>query len=339
MTPRQRVQLQREPPGIRLAREELLEKERVRAEFHRFVAREHRAELVAQRQQARGFEPDDRYAARGVRRQRIEQPARLVARLVHHTDRKEGAAAAERPARVRRTRDVNAITRGLEHAQRGDRVLRLEVVVERVGEQDDVAVLRRTYLIASGGRLQERAGLPLRQAALRREADQLLAERREDRYAVAQVDERRQTRGDRRIAREEGDEPVLQSPAVAAVVVMEKLDLHPRHVDAGRAFALAALAADAEIERLVERVGGESIRSKLPGDREPQRIRAAAGEMLLVAGRTERRDTSSRRRTCGSGRCCCTSRPPPRTPGSPRRGRSTRTSRARCPGATSRTPA
>jgi hypothetical protein len=80
-----------------------------------------------------------------------------------------------------------------------------------------------------------------------------------------------------------GDQPVLQRVAVARLVVGEELDLHPRHVDTGRAFALAALAADAEIHRLVHRLAGECVWAELAGQGETQGVGAAAGQVLLVA--------------------------------------------------------
>src|SRR5256885_12815204 len=74
---------------------------------------------------------------------------------------------------------------------------------------------------------------------------------------------------------------------MARFVVGEELDLHARHVDTGRAFALAAFARDAEIERLLYR--RVTFSAELAGQREAQRVRAAASEMDLVARRAIRR--------------------------------------------------
>ncbi len=67
-----------------------------------------------------------------------------------------------------------------------------------------------------------------------------------------------------------------------------RLDLHPRHVDAGRAVALAALAADAQGERLLHRVARQRLGRvdalELARERQAQRVRPAAGQVLLVAG-------------------------------------------------------
>ena len=76
---------------------------------------------------------------------------------------------------------------------------------------------------------------------------------------------------------------------MAPAVVVQKLDFHFRHVDAGRAFALATLATHAQIHRLAHRVRGESVCAQLAGQGEPQRIGAAAGEIALVAGGAIRR--------------------------------------------------
>ena len=62
------------------------------------------------------------------------------------------------------------------------------------------------------------------------------------------------------------------------------LDLHARHVDAGRAFAAAGLARDAERHRLGHLVRSQRVRAELSRDREPQRIGAAARDVALVAG-------------------------------------------------------
>src|SRR3954471_17042634 len=69
------------------------------------------------------------------------------------------------------------------------------------------------------------------------------------------------------------------------MIVVQELDLHLGHVDAGRAFAPAALAGDAEIERLLHLARGEGVGPELAGDRKPQGSGAASREMLLVAGR------------------------------------------------------
>ena len=92
-----------------------------------------------------------------------------------------------------------------------------------------------------------------------------------------------------RIARQVRHEPVVQRARMAAVVVMQELDLHRGHVDAGRAFALAAFARDAQRQRVVELARRERVRPELARQREAQRVRAAARHVLLVARHAIRR--------------------------------------------------
>ncbi len=73
------------------------------------------------------------------------------------------------------------------------------------------------------------------------------------------------------------------------MVVMQELDLHRRHVDAGRAFALAALAGDAQRQRVVELARRERARPELARQREAQRVRSTARHVPLVARHAVRR--------------------------------------------------
>ena len=73
------------------------------------LVREHRQELVAQTEQARGLEADDGDAARDVRRERVDHAARLGTRFIHHAGREEGPPAAQGAPAIGRTRDVHAV--------------------------------------------------------------------------------------------------------------------------------------------------------------------------------------------------------------------------------------
>src|SRR5664280_1831558 len=84
--------------------------------------------------------------------------------------------------------------------------------------------------------------------------------------------------------RQEADQPVVQREAVLGRARRQYLDLHARHVDAGRAFTPAGLAGDAELERLGHLVAGERVGPELAADRQPQRIGAPARDVALVAG-------------------------------------------------------
>ncbi len=81
----------------------------------------------------------------------------------------------------------------------------------------------------------------------------------------------------------------MQRPRPTPVIVVKELDLHARHVDAGGAFAFAALARDAEIERVVQLARRETVLVELARERETQRVRAAARDVPLVARHAVRR--------------------------------------------------
>ncbi len=94
-----------------LAREELLDQEGAFRQALRGLAETHHQELVAQRQQARRLEADDRRAALDVRRERGDDAPRLALRLVDEARGEVGPAAAQRPARLR--------IRAIRHARHG----------------------------------------------------------------------------------------------------------------------------------------------------------------------------------------------------------------------------
>ena len=65
-----------------------------------------------------------------------------------------------------------------------------------------------------------------------------------------------------------------------------RLDLDARHVNAGRAIALAPLAGNAQIQGLTDVLACEASLAKLPGQRQPQGVRTSARHVLFVAGYT-----------------------------------------------------
>jgi hypothetical protein len=72
-------------------------------------------------------------------------------------------------------------------------------------------------------------------------------------------------------------------------LVVLDLDLHARHVDAGRAFPLAALAGDTELQGLGHCLGGHGVGAQLAGEGQAQAVGPAPGQVLLVPGHPERR--------------------------------------------------
>ena len=97
------------------------------------------AELVAQGEQAGGFEPDHRHPALEKGRERFEQAPRFVLRLLHQPGGEEGASAAQWTAHaVGRGDDLDRTAAGGgEHPHRGARHLRFQPAREGVDEQGD----------------------------------------------------------------------------------------------------------------------------------------------------------------------------------------------------------
>ena len=279
-----------EAAGLRFAGHELLEQQRLLRDRDRLVAEMHRQRLVAQRQQARRLEPDDGDAGLGERQQRIDQlaDARLRFGDAAARQRRASAAVVTAPAVER----VHGVAGRPEHVGSGVRVLGFEQAVEGVDEEQ-----RR--LAAGAGRGERRLGAgeerlvarapeggrsPARQRPGRRDAEHAFTQAREPAVGPAQIGERREASEGMAVIGQGRDEAIHQRPAVALLVVGEELDLHARHVDAGRTFALAALARHAQIHRVAHRAAGEGIVAELAGEREAQRVGAAARQVPLVAG-------------------------------------------------------
>ena len=91
--------------------------------------------------------------------------------------------------------------------------------------------------------------------------------------------------GKRRVARQFGNDPFAQADPVPSCTRRRRLDLHLRHVDAGRTFAPAGLAGDAQLQRLRNVARGQRVLVELAGEGEPKRIGSATNKMLLVARR------------------------------------------------------
>ena len=267
--------------GLGLAHQKFLEQQRVRADALCGVVRAQRQQFVAQRQQAARLQPDDRHAARGKRRVSRNQPIEFGAGLIDQAGRKKRPPAAQRPAAIRGLRQMHAIAALDQHAQRGVEIFALIGAVEGVGEQHDFAAVGRAERFGGG---REHVAPPVGQGALRADAGKFFEQLSQQRTVVAQIGERREARRQRRIARQIADQPVAQRQPVLGGPRGQHLDLHLGHVDAGRAFVAAGLAGDAEFQRLHHLVGRQRIGSELAGNRQPQRVGAAARDVLLVAG-------------------------------------------------------
>ena len=227
-----------------------------------------------------GLEADDAGAASDEGGERGERAAGLGAGLLDAAGGEEGPAAAERPAGGAGV--VEAVAGGGEHPLGGGEVPRLEVAVEGVGEEHEVAAVAGH--VSGGGFGGAPRRLPDRERPGGGEAEQAFAEARQPGQPIAQVHEAAEPRRVGGVAGEPGDQPLAQRQAVAAVVVVQELGLHPRHVDAGRAFVAAGLAADAERHGRRHVGRGEGVRAELAGERQPEAVGAAPGQVLLVAG-------------------------------------------------------
>ncbi len=80
------------------------------------------------------------------------------------------------------------------------------------------------------------------------------------------------------------DEAIAQGRAVGLEAGRLHLDLHARHVDAGRALGAARLARHAELHRLRHALARHRVGAELLGEGEAQHVGAASRRVLLVAG-------------------------------------------------------
>src|SRR5207302_10340538 len=121
---RHRREAHREMACVELAGDEFLEQKRMACED--FGPRQHGAKFVAEAEQARGLEPDDRRAALDPGLERLERATRLRLGLLDEPRLKEGPAAAQGTTERKGLRRVHAIPGRLQHSYRGTHVVRLE---------------------------------------------------------------------------------------------------------------------------------------------------------------------------------------------------------------------
>ena len=233
-----------QPPGLRLAHQKFLEQHRMRADRFGVVVGPQRQQFVAQRQQAARLQPDDRHATRGKRRKACDQPVQLGARLIDKPGRKERAPAAQRPSVIHWPRDMDAITTLDQHAQRGVEIFPLIGAIESICEQHDFAAVFRSELPRVRLRTH-RAGTRAGRAFALIPAN-CSNSLRSNGLLLRQIGDRRETRRKAGIARQIADQPVPQRKPVLCRPRRQHLDLHLRHVDAGRALVTAGLAGHAE---------------------------------------------------------------------------------------------
>ena len=140
--PLERPQRRRPPAGIELAVDELFEQKRVRRHGARRGGGDERQKLVAQREQARRLQADDRDSALRVRRERVDRALRFRARIVEQSGAEECSSAAQRPAAVGCAGEGHVVAGRHEDVVGGARDAGFEPAVEGVDEQHHLAVPR-----------------------------------------------------------------------------------------------------------------------------------------------------------------------------------------------------
>ena len=281
--------------------EELRERLHARSDPRGGLPAEELLRVVFQRGQTRRFDPDDGDIARRVegRDGLPEIPPRDI-ELTGGDERQTAAHRLlddpDRDAGVLEDRD------GRTEDPRG------EVVRPRVREEDDLAEAVRTGRSARTGsrgsartrsarpRLGE--GGPPRPERRRREhgnrppgvdAGQLLAHRADPGQPHHPVDQGRERSHGPRQLREEPERVVRARPQPSPVGLVEDLGLVRRHVRAGRAFAAARLARQAQVERLGDGGGVPGGGEQIAGDHLLEHPRPTPRRMLLIPCGLERR--------------------------------------------------
>ena len=152
-------------------------------------------------------------------------------------------------------------------------------VVNESARKIDVAARARRRPRALAVPAQQRLAREARQRPAAVDARDALEQRARQR----EVRERRRGGAEPVDPPDRAEQPRAQRHAVLRLVVREELGLHRRHVDAQRALALARLALQAEVEDLVQPLVAQ--RGPRVGLRErlDERVRAAAGGVLLLA--------------------------------------------------------
>ena len=249
------------------------------------VAVEEVRRLVAKDRDARRLEADDRRPGPDLVAELREDGLQEMLRL------SQVAPVVERPATAQRAlRDDDLAAGRLEDLDRGLGNLRMEVVVERVDPEDHPVARRLAGSNRAGGR---RAPTPRRSEALVGEPRDLALRR--DAADGLEHPAQQRGMGDRvhqpRHPRREAGPPMDQAHRVrrprsepTGVVMRSELRLVRRHVDVDRALAFAALARQAQVERLFDVVVAPAAGHLSTVHQLEQQVGAAASRVALLAG-------------------------------------------------------
>src|SRR6478752_7083978 len=248
------------------------------------VVREELPELVLEHGDAARLEPDDRDPLAVPLAQLVEAAPEVALGQV------EEAVVVEGPPTADVALGDDDLPAGrLERLDRRDADVRVHVVVERVGEEDDLPPGRVRRPASLPEPLLERERRELGHLALLRHPGSELEGLRKRRRLRDEVDEPRCPRGEPGdlIDQPERVRVTRAEPVLPAMV--EELRLVGGHVDVDRAVVRAALAREAEVERLHHLVRLPAVGDDLPVEHLEQETRAAAGRVHLLARRHEGR--------------------------------------------------
>ena len=257
---------------VAVAAQELGEVERLLAQaLHVLVLRHELRCFVLQYRDAARLDADDRRAGADLLAKRTEHTFEVAPREVEHP------VVVERPpATELRARDRHVVAGRLQRLHRGNADLRMEVVVEGVGPEDELLARRRAFRPRAEP-VAQRARRELRELARGMRAREELREPR----AHEGVRERGLLRGDARGLVDQSERVCRARSQAPPVVMREELRLERRHVDAHGAVVCAALAGEAQVERVVHLPGAPHVEvaavQHLPED-----SCAAASRVLLL---------------------------------------------------------
>ena len=268
--------------ALLLAQQELLEQEALAGHRARLVAAEQIDRLVAEREQARRLEPDDRHAASRIRQQPVDVPARVLASFRQHALRDHRTAAALL------VDQLHAIAGGLEQLHRRAADLRTVVVDERVVEEHHVTALARAPRRSAREPRAQRLGRQRRQRPAPIDAGESLEQPATHAEVRHEVRQRGRPRAETVQRLDRSEEPIPEREPVRLIVVVQELVLQLRHVDVRRALGLATLAFEAEVHHLVEPLAGELRRRRAAREHGAQRVGTPARRRFLVARRQVR---------------------------------------------------
>ena len=137
------AQRQAQAAGRLFLDQEALQKPRRGGDPGGLRARQQSRDLVLQGEEAGGLEPQERPPRGGGRQDRGDQAPGLGPGLLDQPGGEEGPPAAQRPAALGGLRDRDPVAAGPQQPEGGPGVLGLEVGVEGVGEEQDLAALPR----------------------------------------------------------------------------------------------------------------------------------------------------------------------------------------------------